>query len=133
MAETGTEGDENMDPPGEGTGEGAEKRSRGSPELVIVLFDCDANEEEPAAALSDGSDNPPSPDNGFSSSANASNEIRSAAFLFGLCLSGRQNGLGRNSRRRDIRFHQGLGLAPVSCPTGLVPLQRGVDEIIAQQ
>lgn len=81
-AEAGTEGDENMDPPGEGTGDGAEKRSSGKPELVMLL----AEDEEPAAALalSEGKDNPPSPDIGFSSSAKASNEIKSAAFLFGL-------------------------------------------------
>ena len=71
-----------MDPPGDGTGEGAENRSNGRPELVMLFVD--AREEEPAAALSDGSDRPPSPDIGFSSSANASNEMRSAAFLFGL-------------------------------------------------
>lgn len=86
MADAGTDGDENMDPPGEGTGEGAEKRSSGRPELVMLLVEAD--EEEPAAALalSEGKDNPPSPDIGFSSSANASNEMRSAAFLFGLWL-----------------------------------------------
>lgn len=76
-----------MDAPGDGTGEGAEKRSSGSPELVML--DCcwaadDEDEPEAAALLSLGNDRPPSPDIGFSSSANASNEMRSAAFLFGL-------------------------------------------------
>ena len=93
-AEAGTDGVEDMDPPGEGTGEGAEKRSSGRPELVMLLVEAD--EEEPAAALaltlSEGRDNPPSPDIGVSSSANASNEIRSAAFLLGLWLHWSQMG-----------------------------------------
>ena len=45
--------------------------------------------DEPAAfglAPSVGRERPPSPDIPFSSSANASKEMRSAAFLFGLVL-----------------------------------------------
>ena len=66
--------------PGEGVGEGAEKRSSGRPE------DDSPDPLDPAAALSVGSDKPPSPDIGASSSAKASKEMRSAAFLFGLAL-----------------------------------------------
>jgi hypothetical protein len=64
---------------GDPAGEGAEKRSRGRPEEVMALA-------EPLALVSEGRVRPPSPDNGASSSANASNEMRSAAFLLGLAL-----------------------------------------------
>lgn len=66
--------------PGDGVGDGAEKRSSGRPD------DDRPDPLDPAAALSVGSDRPPSPDIGASSSAKASNEMRSAAFLFGLAL-----------------------------------------------
>jgi hypothetical protein len=70
---------------GEAEGEGAENKSRGSPPAVIVVAD-EEEDEEGLAVLSDGRDRPPSPDIDIwpSSSANASNEMRSAAFLFGL-------------------------------------------------
>jgi hypothetical protein len=66
-------------PPGDGDGEGAEKRSSGrppyaEPEVGVVW------------AASGGSDKPPSPDKGFSSSAKASKDMRSDAFLLGLAL-----------------------------------------------
>lgn len=79
--------EENIDSPGEGVGDGAENKSRGNPELVILELAIAEEDEDPdTAALSDGRERPPSPDIGASSSAKASNEIRSAAFLFGLCL-----------------------------------------------
>lgn len=50
-----------MDGPGDGVGDGAEKRSRGRPELVMfeVEFDEAAAAEEEPAALSDGRERPP--------------------------------------------------------------------------
>lgn len=70
---------------GEDAGEGAEKRSSGRPEAVMAaLFGL----EEPLGPPNEsfGSARPPSPDRGASSSANASNEMRSCAFWFGLVL-----------------------------------------------
>jgi hypothetical protein len=85
---TGCEGEKN-EGAGEAEGEGAENRSRGRPPAVM------ADDEEEAvllllAVLSEGRERPPSPDIDIcpSSSANASNEIKSAAFLLGLWLFG---------------------------------------------
>ena len=64
---------------GDDAGDGAENRSNGNPDEVIAELD-------PEAAGPVGKDKPPSPDSGSSSSANASNEMRSDAFLSGLCL-----------------------------------------------
>lgn len=77
---------------GLGEGDGALKRSRGSPEAVIAWFELDAE----AALESLGRDKPPSPDIG-ASSAKTSKEMRSAAFWFGLLLC-------------DVSFH----LAPTT-------------------
>lgn len=69
--------------PGEGVGEGAENKSRGRPPGAVAVGGA---EDDEALLVSDGRDRPPSPDIDIwpSSSANASNEIRSAAFLLGL-------------------------------------------------
>ena len=69
--------------PDVGTGDGAEKRSSGRPDDVMEL-----EEDGPAADESVGRERPPFPDRGISSasSAKASKEIRSAAFLFGFAL-----------------------------------------------
>jgi hypothetical protein len=75
----GTEEDEEMlKNPGEFAGDGVEKRSTGSPDAVMALAEL--------LAPASGSARPPFPDRGPSSSAKASNEMRSAAFLLGLAL-----------------------------------------------
>ena len=70
------EGDENMERPGEGEGDGAVKRSSGRPEIVTPVDEDGPGEE------SVGSERPPLPDIGVSSasSAKASKDMRSAAF-----------------------------------------------------
>ena len=66
---------------GEGLGDGAENRSRGKPDDEYAV-----DGPEVVVFVSDGRDSDPSPDMGASSSANASKEMRSCAFLFGLVL-----------------------------------------------
>lgn len=77
-------GDVKADMTGDGVGDGAVKRSRGRPDEVIAVLDKARLAEEESA----GRDRPPLPDSGVSSasSAKASNEMRSAAFLFGIAL-----------------------------------------------
>lgn len=50
----------NIDDPGEGIGEGAEKRSRGRPPGAVAAGGAD--DEEASLELSEGRDRPPSPD-----------------------------------------------------------------------
>ena len=105
-------------------GEGAEKRSRGRPPGAVAAGG--AEEEEALLELSEERDRPPSPDidNWPSSSANASNEMRSAAFLLGLCLSISN---GSQPQWWDMRLDKGLSLGPISHPTCLISLQGIVD------
>jgi len=69
---------------GEGVGLGALNKSKGKPEEPRPARSF--ADDDPLLVESDGSDSPPSPDKGVSSSANASKEMRSAAFLFGFAL-----------------------------------------------
>jgi hypothetical protein len=64
----------------EGAGEGDENRSRGKPPAVMLSLFAEAD----VPAL--GKARPPSPDMPVSSSANASKDMRSAAFWLGLDL-----------------------------------------------
>jgi hypothetical protein len=111
-------------------GEGAEKRSRGRPPGAVAAGGAD--EDEALLQLSEGRDRPPSPDidSWPSSSANASNEMRSAAFLLGLCLD-----ISTRSERqwRDSRLDKSLSLGPISHPTSLISLQSIIDQIVTQQ